>query len=503
MVGLLTALVALGTFGLNWIVYAHGFGFDPFIHQAAERYLVEHGRIELTSPLYAGQYGLIALLAWITRLPVDLLDKALVPILASAFAVWMFVRGLALWGYPRVSGLALFLMPFLPYTFTVPHHVVYVLLGVSIMLLPQARERRLTFLALSAFALATHPLLAVPLLVLAMCAALRERRTLPVFAAFATCAGIVGLFLLQALLVDGTFVWGGRASFEEAVRVLFAFPYTHLSGAEELLYRCVHVWPWILIALGTMGYLRDQELARAYRGRLLMATAFGTFLAAMVLAGGVRLPNILPAEQYEFALRLRYALPLFFLPGLFWMMERWMLLSGKNAINRAPTIWMLVCIAASATFVWYASYAPHGDAFRAAPGLGDTDIRVFEAIEREANGRPYFALTSQMVSAAALRGFGFERELLTEKGSRYPYAIPTGGELYQYYLRLWQPENVRNTLREACAFSRVPEGFIAIPLAWDPRQGIDARLRPFTTRIEAPASEHRVYRVACPVMKES
>ncbi|HEU0051260.1 MAG TPA: hypothetical protein VFQ60_04380, partial [Patescibacteria group bacterium] len=69
---------AAATYWIALITYRLGFGFDPFIHQAAERVLAEHGSA-LSGILYAGQYAGVLVLHWISHLSITWLDRLLVP----------------------------------------------------------------------------------------------------------------------------------------------------------------------------------------------------------------------------------------------------------------------------------------------------------------------------------------------------------------------------------------------------------------------------------------
>ena len=77
---------------------------------------------------------------------------------------------------------------------------------------------------------------------------------------------------------------------------------------------------------------------------------------------------------------------------------------------------------------------PRDDAYERGHGLNvsQSDINAVYAIDREADGRPYAVLANQSVSAAAIRQLGFEHYY----GEMFFYPIPTGGELYQFFLEI-------------------------------------------------------------------
>ena len=148
--------------GLSFIIYQLGFGYDPFVHQAAERYLVSHGTLAPASILYAGHYGLIVFLARLTSIDPALIDRALIPLLSPLALLWAGSRALYTWTEKplrRLSLVALWLVPFLPLTFTVPHNLTYLILVVMVLLLPTLIQKQGAWLGVSPVALTIHPLL--------------------------------------------------------------------------------------------------------------------------------------------------------------------------------------------------------------------------------------------------------------------------------------------------------------------------------------------------------
>ena len=91
------------SFSVSAIVYKLGFGFDPFIHQAAIQHIVTHGDIQLPSILYAGQYALEATISKLTTLSVIPLDTFLIPVATALFAAFVWPQALKLWKRPHAS----------------------------------------------------------------------------------------------------------------------------------------------------------------------------------------------------------------------------------------------------------------------------------------------------------------------------------------------------------------------------------------------------------------
>ncbi len=491
---ILALLVGGIAFGASAWIYVYGFGFDPFIHQAAARYLAEHHVITLPSPLYAGYYGLLALSSWISPFSIAHIDRALVPLCMTLFFAWWLVRGTAIWALPRWVGWGLFLLPFGFATLSVPYHLSVVCVLWLIAALPRVRLSPWLIMFLAMLCL-IHPLLVVPATVALLGVVWRPSNASwwkSALLALFTCGGIVALFWMYAAQGGGALVVPSWDGLQRAFTVVTDFPFADesLSLWLAMVWRIQHGWTFFATLLGVIGFLRFAPPTHRVAATTLVSVTIGVAVALVWIAAGASFENILPTEQFEFALRLRNSLPWLVFPGLGFLLE-W-LVARSSRLTVGGVCAVLVGI------VWYTAYplyAP-GSAY-AAPGLGRAEIEAFELAEQMSGLESYAALAPQMVSAAALRSFGFERALATVDGERYPYAIPTGGELYRWYLRLWSERDPSELLREACHFAQVPQVIVIMPVAWDPQRWIDNRLVGVTKTAVTSDQRHRVYRYSC------
>ncbi len=468
-------------FGVSAIVYRLGFGFDPFIHQAAARSLVAHGDIQLPSILYIGQYALEAGLTRITTLSISQIDRWLVPSFAVLLGTFLLPKAQHLWGATKgsSSGWPLLLLAFLPFTFTVPYHLAYPCLLLIVILLPHLKTKQGLLLGalLVAVTGSFHPLLAIPALALLSCSFISHRwkRRIGFVACLLTSIGLMGAFYFYVHQLGGMMSIPTWASLRSTIHTLFGFPYDSHAWPwyAWTFYRFLHLWPFIFSIIGWFGYRSLPDETRILRFPLL-GVAGGMLLTAIFLAASTSFVNIISTEQYEFALRLRYAIPILFFPGvIIYIHDR------LESFGEVPRLISYLVISLFATGIWYTSY-PQANRFvhTAAPGVSFVDIDTVTTIESLSNGRSYAALTPQMTSAAALRSIGFDRELSSDSRQRYPYAIPTGGEFYQQYLRLWREPNTELIIEAARSITHEQQLFIAIPVTWDPNQSIHKRLAP-------------------------
>ena len=78
--GLLTLTVAL-------IIFKIGFGFDPFIHEATEKWIWQHNKILPKNPYYIGYYMLTIFLSSMSKIDLASINKTIVPILSPLFLI--------------------------------------------------------------------------------------------------------------------------------------------------------------------------------------------------------------------------------------------------------------------------------------------------------------------------------------------------------------------------------------------------------------------------------
>ena len=166
--GVLSVLLMFISVGVSVALYGVGFGFDPFVHRAAEAALFAHGSIEPVQLLYSGQYATVTALAHVTHIPVRLIDIVLLPLLASLLPIALMAGLREGWGVSertsRVVWLVALLVPYMLLTFTIPFTVTYLWWMVLLFLLPAITswQREAMTLGVAAVAVLFHPLLAVP-----------------------------------------------------------------------------------------------------------------------------------------------------------------------------------------------------------------------------------------------------------------------------------------------------------------------------------------------------
>lgn len=492
------------TWGVAHIVYALGFGYDPFIHQATERHILNQGLILPKQPFYIGQYVLVVFFAHLSRLPVELIDRHLVPYLAGLILPLALAISNRHIGKEKIYRafplITLFLLPLGIFTFTIPYNLAALFFVVIIFLLPLAESRRLnlTLILLALGALAAHPLLGLPAGVFVAIRLLFQKskpRNICLMTAFSLPLILSSAFFIYLQTQGAIVSWPAWSDVQTTLFAMSGNPFDFRQASFGLmaLYSFERFWPTVLALMGAMFMLRSKSFSQSYSA-LLWGGALGLILSALMLGIFIRIPDIILPEQFEFALRLLSATPLLFIPAIASLLTS---LEDRLSAFSWSHFSLSASLALLMTATWYFTYPQHNAvAYFSAPGVGQSDFTVVETIDQLAHGRTYIALTPQAVSLAALTRLGFNGYFMTNHEKYYPYPIPTGGKLYEFYLGLFhdRPDKVLQAVKE---FGQRELVYVVIPVSWDPGGRIHAEIAPSASQIRG-VGEKTIYELSNP-----
>jgi hypothetical protein len=430
-------------------LYGIGYGYDPFVHQAAQQHILDFGSISPKTPYYAGQYALVVILSKITTLPIHAIDVWLLPLLAaSGIAGCLAIASRA---SRRAAGpmaaVFLALLPLSPFIDTTPFGLasLYCLLSTILGLGAEREKRFLAGVWLFAFAsLLTHPIAGLPAVAFAALISLRSWKIrLPI--AIISAAVLPALF--AATNKGFAFSWARVGS----IGLPFELPLTRFHALGDPLY-----------ALGLGGAL--LIILGALSNRVYLAAAASAALSGLLVAASINFSYLPDAEQGGYAARLLVVALLIALPAAATS-------GGKIFSKAAGSPWRgAVAVAAIAFFFTggvYLAY-PRADGYVLSKGWNTSaaDISAVRAIAKDAGNEPYIVLAAQPVSAAALREFGFFRYFDTSEGQVFAYPVPTGGPLYQYYLKMIYDEPSSEYMKQAMDFAGVKLGYFVVNSYW-------------------------------------
>ena len=462
------------------MVYGIGFGFDPFIHRAAEMALVHDGVIEPRRLLYLGQYALIGGANLLTGVRVILLDKWLVPVLAS-----LSIPAVAFFGLRDGFGLSdqssrvfLHLALFFPamyFVFTVPFNLTLLILLLIAFVLPLADSwrARSTLLLLGLFALSIHPLGGVPILLLLGLSLLALMRRVRWRQAGLCVGSVMALLALPALFVlynlaSGQSPVSPQSQMLSRFFTLFTDPY--LPGAlpipffVELFYDAMRWVPRFVVVLALFFAWRRRQTLTVSPVPMLILT--GSLLGSLfLLSGFFTFADVIHYEQMEFAWRLLQTMFLLTTPWALVFLARLWKQYGGFSFERMSLLSLLMVIFITAT--WYLSYPQLNLKVRnAGASVSATDVEVARFLESRYDGESFLVLSHQMTSAAAIQESGFRHYLKTDDGLALWYAIPTGGKLYGYFLRMSMDGPTPELLNEIREFANVRHVYFVTYDSW-------------------------------------
>lgn len=455
------------------VTYGIGYGFDQFVHQAAEGIILRDGVVEPKTPYYLGQYAAVTLLARVTLLPHAVLDRLAVPlgfaVLAPLVCAWT-ARGMTGTAGHRLAALAPLLVPFGAYAATTPTGIAYLLAllvagaGISWRAgaLPPAPA-----VAGTLAALAVHPLVGIPTLgLLLLVVAGRKKPAMPErlagMAGYALVVlGVPAAFLLNAIL--GGMRLGWSVAPLEALRALAA-AWPRFVPTGELTLDLPYLWRAVVpLALAAAAVLVPLRVTPAWRaGIRAVQAAVSGLLLSFVLLQFVRFPEAgdVGAAAFPFRARILELAAVFLLPvagaGLVFLWER----LARHAAGRLASAGMLAALVAATTYVSF----PRLDRIEPSKGYAVSAgaVAAVQWIEDRAAGRRHVVLADQTIAAAAIREHGF----VSFPGIPFAYANESGApELNALFLEM-NAAPTRTTARRAMETNVVEEVYFVVNAFW-------------------------------------
>ena len=201
--------------------------------------------------------------------------------------------------------------------------------------------------------------------------------------------------------------------------------------------------PFILLA-GAAGSSILKPKKERQLAILSLAAACFLFLASVLLQSAGDFAFLIDYERGNYADRLKllgmFCLLPASLPAFAWMLNK--AREKQPLVGAALFCGFLTLTAASAY-----NALPRHDALVVGRGwsVGQADLEAVRSIDRDAGSQAYTVLADQSVSAAAVSELGFKRYF----GDVFFYPIPTGGPLYEIFLRMTYREPTPETVMDA------------------------------------------------------
>lgn len=421
----------LWSFSVFIIVYAIGYGFDPFIHEASIRAIESSGRIAPLTPYYLGQYSLVSIFHGLFAGNLSRWSQLLVPGLAALLLPLLWPR--------RSTGLIMLAFSFAIFTLTTPQNLAYVFLAAVILLAtrPQPDKGTLTLAwLLAGAALFTQPIAGIPAVLLA--ASLSAESRTPRRAQSLVRWAFLAAYALAVPLAFYFFSASAGASVNLAwpdMRELFAGLIPSNPQRERWWLNFTYLFAanrgWLFAALSVGGIValwRQQEHLLLRR----LAWPAGALVISALVASLLNFHFLIEYERFDYPLRLLVIAALFMLPLAARPLDSFLDRLAQQPLRLGWPLYLLLGAVLAVSL--YLSY-PRFDHYHNSHGyaVSRADVMAVDWIENDAAGADYIVLANQQVSAAALRQLGFKKYY---PGDVFFYPIPTGGPLYQEYLNM-------------------------------------------------------------------
>jgi len=444
------------------IIYRLGFGFDPFIHQTTEQIIFEQGFILPKPFYYLGQYSLVVFLSHLWQISSAFIDKILLPILMAIYLPYTLYQSLHLsFKWPkyicRLLSLSFLLLPFTLFIVTTPQALANILILIIIFLsfLNYHKITPLTPLAIITLAtLVIHPISGIPAviyLILFKLITTKQHKALIILISLAASIALPLSLYINSLIsiYKINFNWGFNFNFWN-----IPWPQHFFFLDLVYLYQNLIYIIFVLIGLASFIYLYKNKELKIWLSSLLL---FLILMINSLLLNFIEVSSIINYEQAEFACRVIQLAYYFLLAPFSYCF--YLLLRKINKQNFIYRSFIILLVTASLSFSIYLSY-PRYDDYQNSKfiNLSEADLKTVEFIESISSDN-YVVLANQMTSVAALQKFGFTKYY----NQQYFYPLPTGGTLYQYYIKMLYQDTSKQTMIEAMEFTGVNTAYLILP----------------------------------------
>jgi hypothetical protein len=466
------------------ILFPLGFGFDPFLHQAAENIIVEHGVLAPKTIYYSGHYSLVVLLSYLSTIKVAVIDTLLVPILFALYIpsfAFYALRDYLGWQKRALVFIPAFvlLFPLTQFILSTPQGFSYIFLIATIFwwLIYSRHEHTKTLsvlILLIGSTLLIHPLSGMPLAIwfgilivdeyIITRTLFKNKRLL-----------LVTLLLIASLIVPMTFLINNLAS--NTLTTSLRLPsfselgFTNLWHIEtlgfitqynsfiDLLYLYRFNWTLVYLILIVIGITLLKKNTMPRMRHLILGFAI-TWFSSIVLTLFFTFSELISYEQNDFASRLFLTSLYFILPLVFVVLATFWNRIDKDRYSQALFIVLMGIMITSVQFVSYPRY----DGYERVRSFTTSihDINAVNKIHTLASSKPYIVLANQSVSAAAVQELGFYKYY----NDHFFYPLPTGGPLYDQYLAMVYDAPTREHAKTAADLTGVSTVYFVVNDYW-------------------------------------
>lgn len=464
------------SFSVAAVIYKIGYGFDPFIHNASLKAIDQAGAIFPKNIFYLGQYSQIIIIHKIIFIPINFLNKWLVPALGAVFLPLSLFILLKKWFDDNkkilLAILFLLIFPFSFFIVSIPQNLAYLFLILTIIFCLSFKTKKdfilIYLLALTSFFI--QPIAGIPALIFVL-----------IFSVYKSNLGHLKLALYVLLFLLSTFTLPFLFYFLQkqniASNTAFAFNFQNLNiipslfipSQENIILNFAYFYNnfiWVILTFfavyGIILAFRYKEDCKVLPIFFFM---FLTLLFSYLIARTISFDFLIDYERSDYPIRILYCAIFFLLPFILISFYDFTgkILSQNKFIKASLLIFFAILIVTSL----YLSY-PRKDNYYNSHGfsVSANDLKAAQWIYNDNQDDNYIVLANQQASVAALNEYGFKKYFDVNNEKIFYYPIPTGGKMYQYFLDMVYKNPSRENISKAMDLAGVGKGYFVLNKYW-------------------------------------
>lgn len=436
-------------------VYKLGFGYDPYLHQASEKLMMQVGTFSPKPFYYLGQYSLVVILSKIFAQSVVLFDRLLVPIVASLFLPIVIYQSLKENLFIKdnvilLSVLSFLLIPFANFTYTTPQSLANIFVLITIFLaISFINYRFFSIWPLLILSIATcfiHPLSGLPLVVFVILTwvyhMFEEKGIIKTIfknlvfwiIAISSCFALPVAFWFYSLIkkidISSLEQMTGNNLLMNLVPANIFWPrFVNFFDLVYLYGRNINLVILLVSIIGIIFVIYYKQL-KNYFTYLLMF--FILIINYLIVITYIKFPFLSDFSERIFNLSFYFLLP-FFMVGLVLFIKSFV--ENKHIFR----IFVFVFLSLFLSISFYFSY-PKVDKYENFHGysMSDTHIKTVDYIEQNFDKRDYVVLGDQTLGATVISKYGFRKYYKNE----FYYSLPTKikDNIYADFLEMTKEE---------------------------------------------------------------
>jgi len=459
------------SFSVAIIVYKLGYGFDPFIHNATMELIDKNGFVEPKPFYYLGQYSFIIILHKISFLPIALINKFLTPVLASIYLPILLQSVLKKYFNNNkninLTIIALLIIPFGIFISTTPQSLAYLFLILTILygLICKSVFDLIIIYLLAFTALFIQPIAGIPAIIFTLFLTIYHSDFKKIKNIFYI---IISFFSVISLPLAFWFVEKNNATVNTNLKKIQFFTKNlipKIPNSENFILNFIYLYAFnlkyiisFIVITGIIIAIKNKKQCKIF---IIYFISSVTLFFSYFLTKHFSFNFLISYERSNYANRILTVACIFLLP--FILIAIYGFFNALSKQNKIIKNIFLIFIVILITTSFYISY-PRFDNYYNSHGysISNSDIKAVHWIENQTNS-DYIVLSNQQVSVTALREFGFKKYY---KNNIFYYPIPTGGQLYQYYLDMVYKKPSKQTMLSAMKLAGVNEGYFILNKYW-------------------------------------